>query len=105
MTMFVEVNSLAPKKCKIIINLDNVIEIAPLVAGGCVLYFSTLEAGSPRTITITDDYSNFQQFVLQTVKAEDIAKKFPKTVKKEDTNIKAPLSGGVELNIPSFGDK
>jgi hypothetical protein len=100
--MFIEVNSLTPKNCKIIINIENVIEIAPLVAGGCVLYFSTLESGSPRTITVKDDYSMFSQFVLQTVKAEDIARKFPKVNKKEDTNIKSELSS-VQLNIPSFG--
>ncbi len=102
MSMFIEVNSITPKKCRLIINLENIIEIAPLIAGGCVLYFSTLESGSPRTMTISDDYSVFQQFVLQTVKAEDIARKFPKANRKEDPNIKAELSG-VQLNIPSFG--
>jgi len=103
--MFIEVNSIAPKNCRLIINLDNIIEVAPLIAGGCVLYFSTLEAGSPRTITISDDYPMFQQFVLQTVRAEDIAKKFPKVTKKDDGNIKglSPDSNGVQLNIPSFG--
>ena len=101
--MFIEVNSVAPKKCRLTINLDNIIEIAPLVAGGCVLYFSTLESGSPRTITVADDYSMFQQFVLQTVKAEDIAKKFPKVTRKDD-NIKSQTeNSGVHLNIPSFG--
>jgi hypothetical protein len=101
--MFIEVNSLVPKNCRLIINLDNIIEVAPLVSGGCVLYFSTLEAGSPRTITISDDYSVFLQFVLQTVKAEDIAKKFPKVTRKDD-NIKSQMeSSGVQLNIPSFG--
>ena len=103
MTTFVEVNSVAPKKCKVIINLDNIIEIAPLVAGGCVLYFATLESGSPRTMTISDDYSVFMQFVLQTVTAEDIAKRFP-SKKKAEVNIKPQnVNAGVELNIPSFG--
>ena len=103
MSMFVEVNSIAPKNCRLIINLDNIIEIAPLIAGGCVLYFATLEAGSPRTITISDDYSVFQQFVLQTVKAEDIAKKFPKVTRREE-NVKSQTeNSGVHLNIPSFG--
>lgn len=100
--MFIEVNSVAPKKCKVIINLDCIIEIAPLVAGGCVLYFSALESGSPRTMTVSDDYSVFSQFVLQTVSADDIAKRFPPK-KKVDDNIKTPTGKGVELNIPSFG--
>ena len=101
MSTFIEVNCVIPKTCKIIINLDTVMEIAPLVAGGCVLYFSVLESGSPRTMTVSDDYSMFSQFVLQTVTAEDIAKRFPK--KKSDDNIKQQIGKGVELNIPSFG--
>lgn len=83
MSTFVEVNSISPKNCKVIVNLDNLIEIAPLIAGGCVLYFSALESGSPRTMTVSDDYSMFMQFVLQTVSAEDIQKRFPKTKKTE----------------------
>jgi tRNA A37 N6-isopentenylltransferase MiaA len=103
MSTFIEVNSIAPKYCKVIVNLDNVIEIAPLVAGGCVLYFSALESGSPRTMTVTDDYKQFMQFALSTVTADDIAKRFPK-VKKETNNIKAQEDGrGVEFDIPKFG--
>lgn len=101
MSTFIEVNCVIPKACRVIINLDTVMEIAPLVTGGCVLYFSVLESGSPRTMTVSDDYSVFSQFVLQTVTAEDIAKRFPK--KKVDDNIKPQLGKGVELNIPSFG--
>lgn len=100
--MFIEVNSVIPKNCKVIINMNTVMEIAPLVAGGCVLYFSTLESGSPRTMTVSDDYAMFSQFVLQTVSAEDLAKRFPPK-KKSDDNIKTPGGKGVELNIPSFG--
>jgi hypothetical protein len=100
MATFIEVNSLVPKNCRVIINLENVMEIAPLVAGGCVLYFSTLESGTPRTMTVSDDYSSFMQFVLQPVTVEDIAKRFPKK-KQETPNIKTG-DRGVELNIPSF---
>jgi hypothetical protein len=105
MATFIEVNSLAPKKCKVIVNLDNIIEIAPLVAGGCVLYFGTLESGSPRTMTVEDSYTAFMQFAMQTVSSEDIAKRFPKA-KKDLSNIKAQEEGakGVEFNIPTFGE-
>lgn len=106
MATFVEVSSLAPKKCKVIVNLDNIIEIAPLIAGGCVLYFGTLESGSPRTMTVEDSYTQFMQFAMQTVSADDIAKRFPKANKpKQDTsNIKAQEEGkGVEFNIPTLG--
>ena len=103
MSTFIEVTSVAPKSCKVIINLDTVIEIAPLVAGGCVLYFSALESGSPRTMTVSDDYTGFLQFAMQTVSADDIAKRFPKA-KKETLNIKTQEEGkGVEFNIPKFG--
>ena len=105
MATFIEVSSIAPKKCKVIVNLDNIIEIAPLVAGGCVLYFGTLESGSPRTMTVEDNYIAFSQFAMQTVTSEDISKRFPK-VKKESNNIKPQESGakGVEFNVPTFGE-
>ena len=75
-----------------------------MVAGGCVLYFATLESGSPRTMTVSDDYTTFMQFVLQTVTAEDIAKRFPPKKKTDAVNIKPQnVNAGVELNIPSFG--
>ena len=103
MSTFVEVNSIAPKNCKLIVNLDNIIEIAPLVAGGCVLYFSAIEVGGPRTMTVSDDYKAFMQFAMQTVSADDIAKRFPKA-KKETNAIKPQEEGkGVEFNIPTFG--
>lgn len=103
MSTFVEVNSVAPKQCKLIVNLDNVIEIAPLVAGGCVLYFAATEAGGPRTMTVSDSYTQFMQFAMQTVSADDIAKRFPKA-KKESSTIKPQEEGkGVEFDIPKFG--
>jgi hypothetical protein len=102
MSTFVEVNSIAPKNCKLIVNLDNIIEIAPLVAGGCVLYFSAIEAGGPRTMTVSDDYKAFMQFAMQTVSADDIAKRFPKA-KPNMSNIKTQEEGkGVEFDIPKL---
>ena len=105
MSTFVEVTSTAPKQCKLIINLDCIIEIAPLVTGGCVLYFSTLEAGGPRTITVSDSYQQFMQFAMQTVSAEDIAKRFPTSNNKPKrpmatSDIIKPGGTGVE-----FADK
>ena len=37
--MFIEVESIE-KGCTVIINLDQVLEIAPLVSGGCALFFT-----------------------------------------------------------------
>ena len=102
MSLFVEVNSIQPKMCKLIINLDYVLEIAPLVSGGCVITIGAQEAGTSRTITVSDDYTAFKQFVLQTVTAEDLAKRFPKK-KAETPTIKAQDGDkGVEFDIPSF---
>jgi hypothetical protein len=75
MSLFVEVESV-DKNCKVIINLDEVVEIAPLIEGGCALFF-TDNAGtnSKSTIKVKDSYDQFKQFVMQTVTAEDISKK------------------------------
>lgn len=103
MATFVEVNSIAPKNCKLIVNLDNIIEIAPLVAGGCVLYFSAQEAGGPRTMTVSDNYTQFMQFAMTTVTADDIAKRFPKVKKEPAPTIKPQEEGkGVEFDIPKL---
>ena len=39
MGLFVEVDSVE-KRCKVVINLDTVQEIAPLFEGGCALFFT-----------------------------------------------------------------
>ena len=81
MSLFVEVNSVE-KKCPVIINLDVVTEIAPLFEGGCVLFLT-----NGATYKVTDSYELFKQFAMQTVTADDIAKKFPKAKKNEPLEI------------------
>jgi hypothetical protein len=82
MSIFVEVNSVE-KGCPVIINLDQIVEIAPLKEGGSAIFFTDAGGVGARTsIKVTDDYTSFKQFVMQTVSAEDIAKKFPKTKDK-----------------------
>lgn len=74
MSTFVEVFSLE-KNCQVIINLDTVMEIAPLREGGCILYFPDSASVNGRAaIKIRDSYMLFKQFVLETVSAEDIAR-------------------------------
>jgi hypothetical protein len=112
MSMFLEVTSLSPKACKLIVNLENIVEIAPLVSGGCVLSFNQIESGGIRTVTVADEYSMFKQFVLQTVSAEDVARIAKKvgTVKKEvapspyvsGPQPSAPQVSGADLAIPTF---
>jgi hypothetical protein len=86
MALFVEVNSFE-KKCKVIVNLDQIVEIAPLVDGGCILFMSdSAGMNSRQGIRVDDNYSQFLQFAMQTVTAEDIQRRFPKvTVTADDS--------------------
>jgi hypothetical protein len=103
--MFVEVNSVQPKNCKLIVNLENIVEIAPLVQGGCVLFFNSLEAGVSKTITVSDSYNLFKQFVLQTVTPESIEKRFPTKKTGPLANIKAQEEGkGVQFSDSQYGE-
>lgn len=94
MALFVEVNSVE-KNCPVIINLDHIIEIAPLAAGGCALF--TLDGAgmnSKNALRVSNEYSEFKQFAMQTVTAEDIAKRFPTKASKK--------SSSEELEIPKL---
>jgi len=97
MSLFVEVNSIE-KGCPVIINLDHIIEIAPLASGGCALF--TLDGAgmnSKNAMRVSDSYDLFKQFAMQTVTVEDIAKRFPKA----ETPVK--VKKNVTLEIPKFG--
>ena len=75
MSLFVEVLS-EEKGCKVIINLDTVVEIAPLSKGGCHLYFSDPAAvGGKTAMKVSDSYALFRQFAIEPVGVDDIAKK------------------------------
>ena len=87
MTMLIEVDSL-DKKCPVIINLEAVVEIAPLVGGGCALFMADGHGGAV-SMKVSNDYAEFKQFVLQTVSASDIEKKFGKT-KVKDLSLDIP---------------
>lgn len=94
MSLFVEVNSIE-KGCPVIINLDHIIEIAPLAAGGCALF--TLDGAgmnSKNALKVSNNYNEFKQFAMQTVTAEDIAKRFPTKASKK--------SNSDELEIPKL---
>ena len=78
MSLFVEVDSV-DKGCQVIINLDEVVEIAPLVEGGCAIFFADSAGTNSKTaIKVKNNYDMFKQFALQTVSADDIAKKIAK---------------------------
>jgi len=94
MSLFVEGDSIE-KGCPVIINLDHIIEIAPLAAGGCALF--TLDGAgmnSKNALKVSNSYDDFKQFAMQTVSAEDIAKRFPTKASKKDKSL--------ELEIPKL---
>lgn len=81
MSLFVEVTSVE-KKCKVIINLEEVIEIAPLVDGGCALFFvDGASVGGKTSYKVEDSYDAFKQFAMETVTADAVAAKV-KSLKK-----------------------
>lgn len=85
MGLFVEVYSVE-KNCKVILNLDDVQEIAPFATGGCALFMS-----DGRITKVKDSYELFKQFAMETVSADDIAKK-----------VKALKGKVTELDIPKL---
>jgi hypothetical protein len=87
MSLFVEVDSL-DKQCPVIMNLDMVVEIAPLVGGGCAIFMQD-GTGGLTSMKVKNDYEQFKQFVLQKVSAEDIEKRFGKT-KVKDLSLDIP---------------
>ena len=88
MSLFVEVDSIE-KGCPVIVNLDAIVEIAPLVTGGCVIFFADSAGMNSRMgMKVSNEYSEFKQFVMQTVSAEDIAKRFPKKEVVEEKPVK-----------------
>jgi len=98
MSMFIEVESVE-KSCKVMINLDEVIEIAPLRSGGCDLFFSDSAAvGGKTAMKVKDSYALFKQLAMQMVSAEDIAKANGR-ISKGITKEKAPVE---DLVIPNL---
>lgn len=104
MSLFVEVTS-TEKNCPVIINLDHIVEIAPLTAGGCALFMSDAAGVNAKSaLRVKEEYSMFKQFAMQTVTAEDIARRFPKPtdkplgeprelVKREEDELEIPTLG------------
>ena len=73
MSTFIEVFS-TEKNTRVIINLDSILEIAPLKDGGCNIFFPDAAAvGGKTSMRVTDSYAIFKQFALATVTPEDIA--------------------------------
>jgi hypothetical protein len=107
--MLIKVKS-REKQCDVIINLDHVMEISPLRDGGTairMLYDGDItQKTGYREIYVENKFSEFEQFVLQTVttdvmskKVEELKKQQEKLGKKEKVALK---SGEDEIEIPTF---
>lgn len=92
--MLIQVKS-REKNCDVIINLDHVMEIAPLSDGGCEIRFvydgDVTSKGGNRSIRVNNNYKEFQQFVLQTVTTEEVSKKVAELKKLQKGN-KEPVA-------------
>ena len=97
--MFIEVESIE-KGCPVIINMDHIVEIAPLTTGGCALFMTDGASMSSKTgMRVRNNYDMFKQFVLQTVTMEDIARRFPKAEAETTKTKKNTLP---EYDIPKL---
>jgi hypothetical protein len=83
MSLFVEVDSV-DKNCKTIVNMDEVVEIAPFAAGGCALFFN-----NGQVYKVKNSYDQFKQFAMETVSSDDIAKKV-KSLKSNTSKLEIP---------------
>jgi hypothetical protein len=91
--MFVEVNSVE-KGCPVIVNMDHIVEIAPLREGGCALFMSDGAGMNSKTaLKVTDSYDQFKQFAITPVSADDIARRFPKEKPKVEDELEIPTLG------------
>ena len=105
--MLIQVKS-REKKCNVIINMDHVMEIAPLAGGGSEIRFVydgdvTSKTGY-RAIQVDNDYKEFQQFVLETVDVETVSKKVAELKKLQKGQKEAvPLKDNNFDEIPVLG--
>lgn len=113
MSLFVEVFSLE-KGCPVILNLDFVIEIAPIRDGTTAIFYADSAAvGGKTSIKVKDSYELFKQFVMTPVSAEDIARRFPPKQKEEapvtdiikPTVAKIKVESFKEANKPKTGSQ
>lgn len=105
MAYFVEVNDI-DKGCPVIINMDAVMEIAPINSpAGCEITFleqddvdalrrekilTAAAVRGRRVMRVSEPYTLFKQFVIQQVSAEDIARVNGRI--KETKKEKAPVN-------------
>ena len=102
MGMFIEVQS-AEKGCPVIINLDHVIEVAPLSVGGCEIKMSD-DGVSRSVIRVENNYSEFKQFVMQTVTSEQIQQRIDSINKAAGRPPREKKVEPATFDIPKLGE-
>jgi hypothetical protein len=103
MSLFIEVESVE-KNCKVMINLDTVMEVAPLTSGGCEISFpDQASVGGRRTMKVKDNYSIFQQLAMQLVSSDALNKKIEnlKAVANKPKAVTTPATVST-VDIPRF---
>jgi len=98
MALFVEVESIE-RGCQVIINIDNIIEIAPLKEGGCALFYSDSAAvGGKMSMKVRDSYEMFKQFAMTTVSSDMIQDRIAKINEKVPADMKQPAKPRKTMN-------
>jgi len=88
MALFVEVNSVE-KNCQVIVNIDHILEIAPMKDGGCTLFMIDSASTAGKTsMRVKDSYELFKQFAMQTVSSDMIQDRIQKINEKLPVEMK-----------------
>jgi hypothetical protein len=88
MALFVEVDSIE-RGCQVIINIDHILEIAPLKNGGCTLFMIDSASTAGKTsMRVKDSYDMFKQFAMQTVSSDMIQDRIQKINAKVPADMK-----------------
>jgi hypothetical protein len=86
MSLWIKVKSV-DKKCEVMINLDKVVEIAPLKNGHTALFYAdNATSNGVRSYNVENPYTEFQQFALEPVSTAMLGN-IGNSVKKEPLDI------------------
>jgi hypothetical protein len=92
MSLFVEVDSVE-KGCKVIVNIDHILEIAPMRDGGCTLFMLDGASTAGKTsMRVKDSYELFKQFAMQTVTGDMIKDRIQKINASVPKEMKSPVA-------------
>jgi hypothetical protein len=112
MSLFVEVTSVdkstKDRDVKVIINLDHVVEVAPLLEGGCTIFFNDSAAvNGVRTMKVKDSFAMFQQLVMTVITPNQMSERIAKIKEATVPKDKKPATEKTfelpnDFNIPKL---